>query len=205
VVTGLIEVHRAPATAADTIAAVIAAAFQPLDVARWLIADDTERARVFRGYFRIFVDHALTYGLIEATPALSAVALWLPSTAPPPPEYHERLAYTCGPHLVRFRQLDATFAAAHSVAPPHEHLAMLAVHPQRQNTGLGTALLAHRHRQLDRDATPACLEASSAGSRALYERHGYRDVSDRPVHLPQGGPAVWPMRRPPQPAELSEA
>jgi ribosomal protein S18 acetylase RimI-like enzyme len=203
-VTGLIEVHRAPATDARSIAALIATAFHPLEVARWLIADNAERVGVFPSYFQIFVDHALTYGLIETAPALSAVALWLPSTAPPPAEYDERLADACGPHLARFQQLDATFAAHYPVAP-HEHLAMLAVHPDRQNTGLGTALLAHRHRQLDWDGTPAYLEASSAGARALYKRHGYRVVSGGAVPLPHGGPPLWPMRRPPQLADLPEA
>jgi len=189
-------IRLADPTDASAIATLIAAAFDPLDVAHWLIAGDTERADLFPGHFRIYVDHALSHGLIHTTTDRQAAAVWLPSDAPPPADYDARLAATVGPHLDRFRALDAAFDAHHPHAR-HHHLALLAVHPDAQGRGLGGALLDHHHRRLDTEQTPAYLEASTAGSRRLYLRHGYHDQPDAPFHLPDGGPPMWPMWRPP--------
>jgi GNAT superfamily N-acetyltransferase len=176
------EIRLADRYDAEAVAELIAVAFGPLAVARWLIDDDHSRARLFPGHFRIFVDHALTHGVIHTTTDRRAAALWLPATAPPPADYQARLAATCGPYLGRFQALDAAFVA---------------VHPARQDTGLGSALLAHHHRQLDAEGTPAYLEASSPRSRQLYLRHGYHDLPDAPFYLPEDGPPMWPMWRPP--------
>jgi GNAT superfamily N-acetyltransferase len=190
------EIRLADRYDAEAVAELIAVAFGPLAVARWLIDDDHSRARLFPGHFRIFVDHALTHGVIHTTTDRRAAALWLPATAPPPADYQARLAATCGPYLGRFQALDAAFDAHHPAAA-HHHLALLAVHPARQDTGLGSALLAHHHRQLDAEGTPAYLEASSPRSRQLYLRHGYHDLPDAPFYLPEDGPPMWPMWRPP--------
>jgi hypothetical protein len=42
---------------------------------------------------------------------------------------------------------------------------------------------------------PTYIEASSERSAALYERHGF--VHMGVLELPEGGPPVWLMRRPP--------
>lgn len=178
------------------IAELIAAAFHPLDVARWLIADDRERADVFPGYFRILLDHALDHGLVQTTTDRHAAAVWLPSDAPLPTDYDAHLTAAVGPYLDRFRVLEAAFDA-HRPTSRHQHLALLAVHPTHQNQGLGTALLDHHHRHLDTEQTPAYLEASSARSRQLYLHHGYRDFPTAPFHVPdKDGPPIWPMWRP---------
>jgi hypothetical protein len=44
-------------------------------------------------------------------------------------------------------------------------------------------------------ALPTYIEASSERSAALYERLGF--VHMDVLELPEGGPPVWPMRRPP--------
>jgi GNAT superfamily N-acetyltransferase len=191
-----VEVRLADRADALALAGLIAAAFHPLAVARWLIADDHVRAEVLPGYFRILVEHALAHGLVHTTTDRRAAGLWLPGGAPPPIDYTTRLAAAVGPHLDRFRALDATFDAHHPTSR-HQHLALLAVHPICQDQGLGTALLGHHHRWLDAEQTPAYLEASSAGSRQLYLRHGYLDLPDAPFHLPESGPPIWPMWRPP--------
>ena len=40
-------------------------------------------------------------------------------------------------------------------------------------------------------------EAADADSARLYTRHGYHPTGPAPVHLPDGGPPVRPMWRPP--------
>jgi ribosomal protein S18 acetylase RimI-like enzyme len=57
-----------------------------------------------------------------------------------------------------------------------------------QGLGLGARLLAHGHQRLHE--RPAYVEATSPGSRRLYQRHGYHDLGR--IRLPDG-PALWRM------------
>ncbi|MGW8379882.1 GNAT family N-acetyltransferase [Streptomyces sp. ODS28] len=187
------------------IAELIATAFAPLAVARWLVPhgpggpdDTTERVRRLTANFAVHVEHALEHGHIDLTGDRTGVAVWVHQEpgAPEPPEpagYPARLAASAGPHLARFQALDEAFGENHP-QEPHHHLAFLAVHPGRQGDGLGTALLHHHHAALEAAGRAGYLEASSERSRALYRRHGYRDMGD-PFHLRPDGPPMWPMWR----------
>lgn len=187
---------------AHDVAALIATAFGPLDVAAWLVPDPAERERVLYANFRLYVDHALAHGDVLITDDRAAVAVWYPRDVPLPDiaDYDRRLSLTCGPQVDRFRVLDAAFDKHHPTEA-HHHLAFLAVHPQRHGQGVGTALLAHYHTRLDRAGMPSYLEASSARSRALYARHGYADRGE-PIDLPDG-PRLWPMWRAPRPTAVT--
>lgn len=177
------------------VADLIAEAFAHLPVTSWLVPDPHARRRVLRDNFAILVDHAAKYGQIHTTEDRSAVALWFLCDIhlPPPADYDRRIDHACGPYADRFRQLDHLFDKHHR-AQPHHHLTFLAVHPDRQCQGLGTALLHHHHDHLDRLAMPAYLEASSSASRDLYTRHGYRAAE--PFATPDGS-RFWPMWREP--------
>jgi GNAT superfamily N-acetyltransferase len=123
------------------------------------------------------------------------VAVWFPYTSPlpAPHDYDRRLAAATGAWEERFRTLDELSEQNHPAAP-HHHLAFLAVHPDRQNEGLGTALLRHQHARLA--GLPAYLEASDPRNRDLYARHGYQ--AREPFALPDGA-LFWPMWRPGSP------
>jgi GNAT superfamily N-acetyltransferase len=185
---------------ADVLSHVIADAFFGLEVSQWLVPDPRARRAIFPGYFRIFVDHTLAEGLVLTTPARDATALWIPvplgGPSAPGAEYHDRLAAVAGNHLERFEALDEQFDRQHPGDLPHEHLAILAVRPDRQLLGIGTALMNARHAILDRDGTPAYLEASDPAKRDIYLAHGYTDTGD-PIHLPDG-PPMYPMWRHPR-------
>lgn len=186
---------------AERLAEVIAAAFHSLEPCAWLVPHPLQRRETLPGYFRILVDHAFATGLVHTTEQVDAVALWLPVGAdgPSTPEdYLARLKQAVGADLERFEQLDEQFEAHHLTGVTHHHLAILAVHPDRQGQGLGHALLTAHHRTLDSEAIPAYLEASDATNRAWYARHGYADHGT-PIRLP-GGPAMFPMVRAPQPS-----
>jgi ribosomal protein S18 acetylase RimI-like enzyme len=189
---------RAVATDAGWICELIGVAFQPLAVSQWLVPDPDRRAEVLPANFRIHVEHALMVGQVHATADQSAVAVWFPRDGdrplPEPLAYEQRLAAACGEATERFRELDELFDRHHP-ADPHHHLAFLAVRPDQQRQGLGSTLLRHHHAHLDAKGVGAYLEASSAESRNLYLRHGYR-VTSAPFHLPDGTP-MWPMWRPP--------
>jgi GNAT superfamily N-acetyltransferase len=187
-----------PAQAADLaiLSDVIAEAFHPLAPAEWLIPDPDARRDIFPGYFGLFVEHALAWGVVHTTPALNAVALWIPvgpGGPVAPARYAERLATATGRWVHRFRAFDAAVDARHPVGFSHQHLSMLAVRPGQQGQGIGTALLRAHHQTLDSQNMAAYLEASDLRTRQLYLRHGYADHG-APVQLP-GGPRMYPMLR----------
>ncbi|MDP4510782.1 GNAT family N-acetyltransferase [Nonomuraea turcica] len=186
------DIRRAAEEDAPQVAELIATAFAQLKVVSYLVPDRRERHKILTANFRIFVDHALEHGEIHLIDDAHAAAVWFPHTAPlpAPPDYDRRLAECAGEWVEHFRVLDALFEEHHP-AEPHHYLAFLAVHPDRQNQGLGSALLRHHHGRMG--GVAAYLEASSTGSRDLYARHGYQ-VRD-PFALPDGT-MFWPMWRP---------
>ena len=75
------------------------------------------------------------------------------------------------------------------------YLPIIGVEPEWQGKGLGTALLGPMLERCDREGMPAYLEASSARSKACYERSGF--VASEELVLP-GGPPLGPMWRTPR-------
>jgi ribosomal protein S18 acetylase RimI-like enzyme len=194
-----LTIERAGPDDAGWVADLIGAAFQPLAVAQWLVPDPQQRARVLPANFRIFVEHALAHGEVHVTADHAAVAVWFPQDGqpvPPPDRYDERLQAACGESTPRFQVLDSLFEQHHPTTP-HHHLAFLAVHPDQQRRGLGSALMAYHHARLDQLQIAAYLEASSEENRNLYQRHGYQTMGET-FRLPDSTP-MWPMWRPPRP------
>jgi len=193
------RVQRAHTGDVEVLAHVIAEAFFDLAVSQWLVPDPHARRAILPGYFGIYVEQALSDGLVVTTPARDAAALWQPVAAdgpvPPAQDYHHRLAALTGPHLARFQALDQAFNQHHPAGVTHEHLMILAVRPDRQRLGIGTALLNARHAVLDRDWIPAYLEASDLATRDIYLTCGYADYGT-PIQLPDG-PSMYPMWRHP--------
>ena len=60
---------------------------------------------------------------------------------------------------------------------PHWYLRDIGAGPEARGRGVGTALLEHRLAIVDRSPTPlAFLEATTPGSRRLYERFGFETI-----------------------------
>jgi GNAT superfamily N-acetyltransferase len=189
-------IHLAGLDDVGAVTGTLAEGFLDGDLANWLIPDRRKRRSVYAGYFRIFAEFFLQHGQVDATEDLDAVALWWPVgqlLVLDIPDYDERLAKVTGDAVGRFKLLDFTMHAHHPTYRPHHYLAFLGVHPDRQGQGLGSALLQHRHQQLDQEATPAYLESTGWRNRGLYERCGYRLLG--PLLVP-GGPTLVPMWRP---------
>jgi GNAT superfamily N-acetyltransferase len=196
--TATAQVTRASTADLDTLSQVIAEAFHRLPQSRWLIPDPAARRAILPGYFHLLAEHAMSNGLVHTTADRAGAALWLPPGAPEPAGYPARLAAATGPWADRFWAFDATLDRHHPQNVPHWHLAILAVRPDRQGQGLGTALLRAHHDQLDRDAgTAAYLEAATQRTVRLYQRHGYHLTPGGSFRLPASGPPMWPMIRPP--------
>ena len=181
----------------EVLSQVIADAFVPLAPCQWLLPDGAARHEILPGYFKMYVEHAMADGIIYTTAGRTAAALWIPTeTGGPrlPDEYDERLAAVTGHWAERFVIFEQELDARHLTGVAHHHLAILAVRPDQQGQGIGTALLHVHHAALDRGGIPAYLEASDPRTRGLYLRHGYADYG-RPIQLP-GGPPMYPMCRP---------
>ena len=78
---------------------------------------------------------------------------------------------------------------------PHFYVRTVGVRTALQGQGVGTALMQPTLQRAESAGLPAYIEASSQRSAALYERLGF--VHMGAFELPDGGPSVWPMRRPP--------
>lgn len=135
----------------------------------------------------------MTAGLVRTTPQRTAAALWLPATGPgtPPDGYARQLAQATGPFLDRFAALDEDLARHHPAGVFHHHLAILAVRPDSQGQGIGTALLQAHDATFDWQGIASYLEASDERTRGLYLRYGYRPrprhadpAARRPAHVP---------------------
>jgi len=194
-----LRVVRADMADLDTLSQVIADAFYDLPPSRWLIADAAARRAIFPGYFQIYVEHALAHGTVHTTTDRTAVSLWIPADGQPPEPpagYRSRLTAVTSPWTSRFLAFDAVLDQHHPTGMPHRHLAILAVRPDRQDQGLGTALLRAHHQVLDNTGTTAYLEAVDLRTRGIYLRRGYADHG-KPIRLP-GGPRMYPMWREPR-------
>lgn len=181
----------------EHVTGVVRRAFRDNPVIGWLavnMAGDVDRDRLFHEYFRIFVDHALLCGQVEATADGDGVALWLLPDDNGPAESEEQMAAITGEHYARFEILHSRMHAAHPEGRVH-HLAFLAVEPGVQSRGHGTNLLRHHHAMLDEQGLPGYLEASAPRNHALYERMGYGSTGTT-IDLPEG-PSMWPMMKPP--------
>jgi GNAT superfamily N-acetyltransferase len=185
-----------PADAA-VLSQVIAEAFHDLPPAQWLIPDPLIRRKIFPAYFRIVVDHAMAAGLVHTTVDRAAVALWLPvgkdHPDSPGDDYEGRLAEVTGLWAGRFQTFDAELARHHPTGTAHHHLAILAVHPDNQGQGIGTALLRAHHAILDQTGTPPTSKPPARAT-ALYICATVTPTPG-PFHLPDGGPSMWPMTR----------
>jgi GNAT superfamily N-acetyltransferase len=194
-----LTVVRAEARDVVVLSGVIAEAFAELAPSRWLIPRAERRREILPGYFRLVLEYALAGGVVYTTPGRTAAALWLPGgpgAVGPPEGYRGRVAAVTDSWASRFAVFDAALERRHP-AGPHQYLAILAVRPDRQGRGTGTALLRARHDVLDREpGIVAYLEASSRRVRQLYLAHGYADHGV-PIQLPSG-PAMYPMIRQPR-------
>jgi GNAT superfamily N-acetyltransferase len=198
-----VPIGTAGAADTDRLTRLLSDAFLLGDLADWLVPDLAQRREIYPRYWAIIARHALSgAAAVDVTDVDSAAALWYaggggePDVVPA--DYDALLAAACGAHVDRFAALDGAMHDAYPDRPGYAYLGFVGVAPARQRAGLGAALLAHRHRQLDRAGTAAFLIASSADSARLYRRLGYRP-SGPDIRPAPDAPALHPMLREPAP------
>lgn len=178
-------------------------AFQDDPVSSWVFPGDEYRRTTHHRLMAAFTGIVLAEGRIDVTEDGSACALWLSV----PGEEHDveegtaddgpaQLRAAVDPGNERIELIGRLTAEIHPAGRAHEYLWMIGVTPEHQGEGIGSALVQHVLDRCDRQGLPAYLEASSARSRALYERLGF-ELIGRPLDLPNG-PQMWPMWREPR-------
>jgi GNAT superfamily N-acetyltransferase len=199
------EIIAHPATEADVprLAAVLGRAFADDPLNRHLVPNDQRRAKRLPGGMAQQLRHVfLPNGAVLTTPDRAGAALWLGPDA-------QRLSLgdqlRLLPGMARLFGLRGMPGAMRALAEldgraprePHWHLSLLGVAPERQGTGIGSALLRPVLERCDREVRAAYLETSRAANLRFYERHGF--VVRERVDL-RGGLRVWTMLRAPRPA-----
>jgi GNAT superfamily N-acetyltransferase len=184
------------------VAAMLASAFADLAPSRYLVADREARVQALAGQFSILAEHARMAGGITSaagTAGLEGAVVWFDHTTEPAPihDYEDRLRAACGVHTDRFLAFDAAMEAHHPVEP-HRYLALVGTRPGRQGRGIASGLLEQISADLDRDQTPAYLEAVSTRTAQLYARFGFEESAD-PFAIGPDGPFMQPMWRHPKP------
>jgi hypothetical protein len=99
-----------------------------------------------------------------------------------------------GTRLPRAIRVQRAMAVRH-LREPHFYVRTVGVRTALQGQGVGSMLMRPTLERADSAGLPTYIEASSERSAALYERLGFLHMGV--LELPDGGPPVWPMRRPP--------
>ncbi|MEV6651417.1 GNAT family N-acetyltransferase [Streptomyces sp. NPDC051219] len=194
-----LEIRQAGESDRAAVTRLLDEAFMDDPVSGWVFPDEEHRRRVHGLFLGVFVDVALSEGRVDLAADGSAAALWLRVPAGEPEgedDTPSRMRETADPDNERAELVGRLTGAVHPTAEAHEYLLMIAVSPDRQGEGLGTALIAPVLERCDREGIPAYLEASSTRSRRLYERLGFEPTGTT-VDLPDG-PPMFPMWRKPQ-------
>lgn len=184
-----------------------------IDLLTQAFADDPSMAWSFRAderrmeAYRSFMDFAVRqqcapFNRIFASPDLKAIAVWLP------PEGLGALDLGAGqilrllPRLIamsgwsRLRRPLALAGAMdkhHPKTPPHWYLYFIGVHPDLKGRGVGSAMLAATLAEIDAERMPAYLDNTNPKNTRLYERHGFRVVSE--YRATPDAPPLWGMWR----------
>jgi GNAT superfamily N-acetyltransferase len=190
-----------PATAADVepLAAVMARAFYDDPPFVWLLPDPKTRLERSRRFFAALArGEALARGGVDVALVGTEVvgaAIW----RPPGHWETEQLRAVLGVVRAFGRRMRAAVPLSNAMArahprEPHWYLFAIGVGPDRQGTGVASALLRPRLGQCDHDGLPAYLEATRATTVPLYQHFGFEPTGS--LDLPDGAPPLTAMWRP---------
>jgi ribosomal protein S18 acetylase RimI-like enzyme len=182
----------------------LARAFYDDPVMTWLLPDAKGRTgHVYRLFATMTRHHHLARGGVEVAcdgPGIGAAALW-----DPPNQWQEtrrgQLAMTptfirvFGLRSMRGRAVQELMKRAHP-EEPRWYLAVIGSDPSVRGQGSGQALMRSRLDRCDAEYCPAYLESTKPENVPYYERFGF--TVTREIKLPDGGPPLWAMWRPPR-------
>ena len=133
-------------------------------------------------YWRLFVVGAHRFGTVRVTPALEAVAVWLPPGGEELDEAGVRafgalIESTLEPRvLADLLALFQRFEASRAPLEEHAYLSLLATHSEHRGRGVGQQLLAADLARWDAAGIPAYLESTNPANDHRYARAGFRPI-----------------------------
>lgn len=144
--------------------------------------------------WRFCVRSALRYPWVLVTPAVEAVALWIPPggvelTSAEQALLPDALGKAAGAVAVISDELDAA-----RPREPHFYLSLLGTHDRHRGRGIGMGLLAASLSRIDALGGAAYLESSNPANIDRYRRVGFVPRSELRM---SSGPVVTTMWRPP--------
>jgi ribosomal protein S18 acetylase RimI-like enzyme len=183
----------------DAVAATLARAFYADELFEWIYPDPSSRLDHATALFRIWVAQGIRRGHTYPVDGDAAAAIWCPPDASMFDDHGgtemgilwtEQLGDRLGVVVEGLTEM----TAGHPEEPPHFYLLAIGTVPDAQGRGLGSALLDEVLPRCDRQGLGAYLEATSARSAALYERHGFRTTGE--YTLPDGPTSYLMWREP---------
>jgi GNAT superfamily N-acetyltransferase len=196
-----IDVREAAADAVPKVAAVLADAFIHDPVFTWLLPGSLRLHARLRTMFAAEMEQYVlpNEGTVWTTPALDGAVTELP------PGAWEMPRTATGKQALKWmlafgRRLPLAIRVQQAIEvrhprEPNFYVRTVGVRTALQGQGVGSALMQPTLQRADSAGLPTYIEASSERSAALYERLGF--VHMDVLELPQGGPPLWLMRRPP--------
>jgi predicted N-acetyltransferase YhbS len=197
------DIRRIERKDVDTLAGVLAAAFETDPLSRWIFGEhaglrDRLRASFAKTLQIVYIPKNQAY----TTDDLAGVALWSP-----PGKWKMSVIQQLriAPSFLRILGLrraakkGAPLGRIVERAHPNErhwYLGVLGVDPTRQRSGVGRALVRPILDRADHERTMAYLETSKAENVPYYERFGFTVREE--LELPNEGPPIWTMARQPQ-------
>ncbi len=190
------------ATADDVpnLAAALADAFIDDPVFTWLLPGRLRQESRLRAMFAAEIEqYVLPNGTVWTTSGYDGAVTELPPGAwemPSSATLTQALQWlrAFGMRLPLATRVQRAMEERH-LREPHFYVRTIGVRTGLQGQGLGSALMQSTLGRADSAGLPTYLEASSKRSAALYERLGFLHMDV--LELPEGGPPLWRMRRPP--------
>jgi GNAT superfamily N-acetyltransferase len=207
---GSVQIIELDETWGDAVALLIARAFQDDPILVHACPNAEERARWLPWLFRWSTWQGLKFGRLLGTAGdLDGVAALVgPGGGPFTDEDFKRLRFDeaqealgaafwdqCGA-LVNAGAAPAEAALHRAVSQPYWYVDALAVTPERQGQGLGSALLRAAKACADADSLPLVLLTCQPRTLILNNRHGFEEVCE--IDIPETNHQCRGMRRPPQ-------
>ena len=169
----------------------------------WFMRADAKRDAARHAFFRMLMgQEGLPKGRVDRPAGGGAAAVWMPFEWLGPMTLMAELqglpAMLRASGLARFGRLLAIRADLdkhHPMDRRHAYLWFLGVSPAAQGRGVGSALLRAANARNDAAGLPAYLETGTTRNVALYQRHGFKVISEHKAR--PDAPNMWSMWREP--------
>ena len=191
-------IQKASSDDAEKLADVSARAFEHDPLTEWLVESHSNALKAERQMFLAEWNNSKHYGLIYTDEDRQGVAVWKPPGASVTIGNRIRQIWTMIGSIKLYRRTLAKIRLLLNIEKartlePHYYLSLLAVTPEMQGKGLGTALIQPILDLCDKDGIPAYLETETESNVGFYSRKGF--IVRQEILTSDGKSKVWTMWR----------